>query len=156
MSWTSRLMALVAAVALIWVMARPYQICGNRCMEPALKHGARCLVNQLTPFFRTHKVGDIIMFEHEGKTWVSRIAALEGNSVEVRENHILVDGAQLRDSVDRNWKDWSRGSYAVSESFKVPEGHIFAVSDNLESVHDSRMFGPIKHSKISGLVWWVL
>lgn len=56
--------------------------------------------------------------------------------------------------IHRNWSGWKLGTYAIDKPFQVPSDHVFVLSDNLSAMHDdSRVFGPISHSSILGLLW---
>lgn len=104
--------------------AQPYRIIGD-CMEPALKDGKRYFLNRFLPYLRNYQKGDIILFKHDGKVWVSRIAALENSLFQFND-----------------------------KSFQIPDGYVFVLSDNLSAQHDdSRVFGPISKKSIIGLLW---
>ncbi|MEI8124523.1 MAG: signal peptidase I [Parachlamydiaceae bacterium] len=137
-----------------WAIAHPYNVPGD-CMEPAIKDGSHVFVNHISPYLRQYQIGDIIAFKHEGKEWVSRIVALETDTVQITESKVTVNGtAQQSDKVFRNWSNWKYGTYAIDKSFQVPLGHVFVLSDNLSAQHDdSRVFGPISENSIVGLVW---
>ena len=151
-----KVIALVVPLLTIvtWAIAHPYNVPGD-CMEPAIKDGSHVFVNHISPYLRQYQIGDIIAFKHEGKEWVSRIVALETDTVQITESKVTVNGtAQQSDKVFRNWSDWKYGTYAVDKSFQVPLGHVFVLSDNLSAKHDdSRVFGPISENSIVGLVW---
>lgn len=137
-----------------WAFAHPYNVPGD-CMEPAIKDGSHVFVNHISPYLRKYQIGDIIAFKHEGKEWVSRIVALETDTVQITEGKVTVNGiVHHDDKIFRNWSGWKYGTYAVDNSFQVPLAHVFVLSDNLSAQHDdSRVFGPISKSSIVGLVW---
>ncbi len=138
-------------------VASPYRISGpsgGNCMEPAIKDGERIFVNRLHYKFSSYKAGDIIIFQHEDKIWISRIIALENQKIKISDQTILVDGKVSSDGVERNWKDWRYGQYGVDAVAKIPAGHMYVLSDNLSAHHDdSRVFGPISYKAILGKVW---
>ena len=136
-----------------WVIARPHKICGD-CMEPAITDGHLYFSNQLAPYLREYRIDDIITFAHEDLLWISRVVALENDTIEIKENEILVNGALLNTGIARNWEGWDYGTYAINKSFTVPVNHVYVLSDNLAAHHDdSRVFGPIHKSEIKGLIW---
>ena len=124
-------------------------------MDPAIKDGSHVFVNHISPYLRQYQRGDIIAFKHEGKEWVSRIVALETDTVQITEGKVTVNEVTHQDDkIFRSWSNWKYGTYAVDKSFQVPLAHVFVLSDNLSAQHDdSRVFGPISKNSITGLVW---
>ncbi len=145
---------LVALIIVLWIAARPYRVAGD-CMEPAIKDGQLCFVNQLSPFLRQYKVNDIITFDYEGRAWIARVVALETDTIQITAENIILNGSVLSDGeIHRDWSDWKYGSYGIDNPFQVPSGHVFVLSDKLSAHHDdSRVFGPISTKSITGLVW---
>lgn len=136
-----------------WAIARPHKICGD-CMEPAIADGHLYFSNQFAPYLRGYRIDDIITFTHEDRLWISRVVALENDTIEIKENEILVNGASVNNGVSRNWDRWDYGTYGIKTAFTVPASHVYVLSDNLSAHHDdSRVFGPINTSKIGGLIW---
>ena len=117
--------------------------------------GDFCLVNKVAPYFRNYQKGDIVVFSHELKDYVARIIALENDAIKLSDWQIELNGKLLKEkNVSRNWSDWSYGDYAINEQYKVPDQHVFVLSDNLAAhFSDSRSFGPIPMSSIIGVVW---
>ena len=141
------------SVLFVWIIARPYRISGD-CMEPAIIDGRLYFSNQLAPYIREYKIGDIIVFKYEDRFWISRIVALENSTIQIKERKIIINDKPLNDDIIRNWQNWDFGMYAINKPLKIPNNHVFVLSDNLSAQHDdSRVFGPINKSAIVGLVW---
>ena len=145
---------IIAFAIMVLTFSRPYRISGD-CMEPALKDGRLYFLNRASPYLRQYQIGDIIAFEHEEKLWVSRVVALEANTIQIIDGSVVVDGAVLQHKgIHRNWSGWNHGDYAISTPLQVPRDYIFVLSDNLSAQHDdSRVFGPIQKDSVVGLVW---
>ena len=146
--------AVVFLIVLGREFATPYRISGD-CMEPAITDGKLYFLNKMSPYLHSYQIDDIIVFKHEGKDWISRIVALENNTIQITEGSVIVNGAPLEDKgIHRNWSGWKRGAYAIDQPLQVPVDHVFVLSDNLSAEHDdSRVFGPIANSAILGLIW---
>ena len=131
----------------------PYRLEGD-CMEPAVKAGNLYFLNRISPYLRHYKIGDIILFKHEEKIWVSRIAALQTNTIQITDGNVVVNGLPLQDEIQRSWSNWKYGTYAIATPLQVPLKHVFVLSDNLSAHHDdSRVFGPISYESILGPIW---
>lgn len=125
-------------------------------MEPTIKDGSHVFVNHISPYLRQYRIGDIIAFNHEGKGWVSRIVALEADTIQIIEGAVIVNGVACRGGgILRSWPNWKHGTYAIDHPLQVPQAHVFVLYDNLAAQHDdSRTFGPISKDSIIGLVWY--
>lgn len=146
--------AAIFTLAII-IFAQPYRMYGN-CMEPAKQDGGLYFLNNATRYLGSHqyRVGDIILFKHENRVWVSRVVGLENDMIEIKENIISVNDNVLEDNIERNWTDWKFGTYAIDNIFQVPQGHVYVLSDNLSAHHDdSRVFGAISNTAIVGRLW---
>lgn len=130
-----------------------YRISGD-CMEPAIRDGHFYWVDRISPLLRQYQMGDIVTFKHEEKMWISRVVALEGDTISLAEGKVIINGRDLQDNVLRNWSGWNYGTFAIDKPFTVPKDSIFVLSDNLSAQHDdSRVFGSISKSELSGWVW---
>ncbi len=135
----------------ISLFARPYRISGD-CMEPAVKDGQLCFLNRISPYLRHYKIGDIVLFKHDEKIWISRIVALENDTIQITDGSVSVNG--VSDKVHRSWAHWEHGTHAINKPLKIPTNHVFVLSDNLAAQHDdSRVFGPVPQNAILGLIW---
>lgn len=152
--YITSILILILLLIVILGFAQPFRISGD-CMEPAIMDGKLYFLNRITPYIRKYQVGDIILFKHDGKTWISRVVALENNKIQINEGNIIVNDVTLQDtSISRNWFNWKFGVYAINKPFQVPLNHLFVLSDNLSAQHDdSRVFGPVSNESILGLIW---
>ncbi len=147
------ILTVIALIVLAWGLAAPSRVSGD-CMEPAVKDGQLVFLNRIAPYVRQYQINDIILVKHEGKIWIARIVALANDTIQITESNIIVNGAPLQESIERNWSDWNYGDYAINAPLKIPSGHVYVLSDDLSAHHDdSRVFGPISNKSILGLIW---
>ncbi len=108
------------------------------------------------PGFTNPASGDLVIIESpkdESKDLFKRCIATEGQTIEIRNKVIYVDGKRFENppgvkNTDPNVlpaRYIGRDNYAP---YKVPEGHIFVVGDNRDNSYDSRYFGPIPLANI--------
>lgn len=120
-------------------------------MEPTLGVGDRVLVNKLS--YDVHDVnrGDLVVFERpdgaegEIKDLIKRVIGLPGESVEIRDGAVVIDGRVLDEPYLAD--DEVLAEFAPTE---VPDDTVFVMGDNRDDSRDSRVFGPISTDSIVG------
>lgn len=147
-------LTVITSIIMVLAFAKPFRIKGD-CMEPAVRDGQVCFLNRISPNLRQYQISDIILFKHEEKIWISRVVALETDTIQIIEGSVVVNGSPLLEAgIHRSWSNWQHGVYAIDKQFQIPLDHVFVLSDNLSAEHDdSRVFGPVSKGAIIGLVW---
>ncbi len=163
-------------------------------MKPSILEGDRVCVNKLAydlkiPFTTRHiaewsdpKRGEIVVFysPHDGTRLVKRVIGLPGDTIELRQNRLLINGQgvdyaplpydRLRDVSE---KDRRLQVYALEQlpshphpvaaipsvparrdfgPYRVPDGQYFMMGDNRDNSFDCRYFGPVDRKRILGRV----
>lgn len=117
-----------------------------------------CYTSQPIVRFGDPQRGDIIVFrypEDEDKDFIKRIVGLPGDTVEIRNKAVFVNGALLEDKaftqrVDPGIID---GTLTPRDNFgpvTVPERSYFVMGDNRDQSLDSRFWGYVSEEKIRG------
>lgn len=118
-------------------------------MIPTLQDGERMLVEKVSYYFKPPARGDIIICYYPGYTTscVKRVIGLPGETVQVFNGRILIDGEVLPESA--YWRDRIAGDMAP---VSVPENSVFVIGDNRNWSKDSRdpHVGPIPYREIVG------
>ncbi len=126
----------------------------TRSMSPTLIPGDRILANKLGISTRTFSRGDVIVFrnpENRRQTFVKRIVGLAGDTVEVTERELLING-----EVQHRLSESATPSQPPMVSKQtVPAGSYFVMGDNRDLSHDSRNFGFLSHGEITGVVTYL-
>jgi signal peptidase I len=117
------------------------------------------------PGIRAPRRSDIIVFKYpndESRDFIKRIIAVGGDTVQVRDNHVWLNGHLLDEPYVRAGSFHSQASthcgylYAC-ENLRVPAGSYFVMGDNRDNSQDSRYWGFVKREKIRGkafLIYW--
>lgn len=124
-----------------------------------------CYSSSMLLEFEKPKRGDIIVFrypEDEHKDFIKRIIGLPGDTIEIREKIVSVNGEPFHDDaftqrVDPGMID---GRINPRDNFgpvTVPPDSYFVMGDNRDQSLDSRFWGYVQEHKIKGrafLVYW--
>ncbi len=108
------------------------------------------------PAIREPHPGDIIIFKYPGDEkvdYIKRCVAVEGQTVELVDNHLYVDGVLQKEDFTK-YVFGSRPERHFGP-FKVPEGHIFMMGDNRDNSADSRAWGPLDKRLIMGKAMFI-
>lgn len=143
-------------------------------MAPTLTIGDHFVVDLRRPPLRR---GDVVVFQaspkdaSEPSLRTKRVIGLAGDTVELRDGTVLVNGAALparqrRPGPPQEWEETLDGRRyhvlrlpgAPRSTFApitVPAGHFFMLGDNRDDNNDSRRYGPIAVDMVIGRVVWI-
>ena len=117
---------------------------------------------RLPGFSKPHR-GDIIVFVYPvdpTKDFIKRLIAVGGETVQIKDGAIYIDGKQVADPRIKRTYYYNRGDYgAEGQIVHVPPGYVFVMGDNSGSSYDSRFWGFVPESNIIGkadLIFWPL
>lgn len=148
---TAFIPALLIALFLRVEVAKAVEIKAGPSMQPNLYKGDRVLIEKVGYRFHLPKRGDIVVVDRPGDevSLIKRVMGLPGETVEVRNGHVTIDGQKIEEP----WVVYFGGpDYGPA---KVPDGHVFIVGDNRRASRDSRVIGPVAIRAIEGRVWLV-
>ncbi len=152
------LLALIVFVVVQLFVAQPYQV-QQESMENTLMPDQYILVDKLTPRFDSFHRGDIVVFnppsggeqDPTGTPYVKRIIGGGGDTVEIRDGSVFVNGEQLKEGyLFGNQPTQVPGS---TSKWKLTADQYFVMGDHRQASQDSREFGPITKESIIGRAW---
>lgn len=161
-------LVMVGIVALLTVGLRmfvfvPYEI-PSGSMEETIQTGDMVFSEKITYYMRSPEYGDIVTFidpEVPGRTLIKRVIATGGQVVDLVDGKVIVDGNALFESYTDGKPSYplyrTANDVDVSFPYTVPEGELWVMGDNRTSSQDSRYFGSIPISSVTGraaLVYW--
>ncbi len=126
-------------------------------MGPTLRVGDRLLVDKVIYRESRPERGDIIIFQYPAdlkRTFVKRLIAFGGETVEIREGKIYINGQLANEPTIKDRFYYNRGDYGQEgNAVKVPEGYYYVLGDNSASSHDSRFWGFVPEGNLIGKVF---
>jgi signal peptidase I len=140
----------LAVAARMWLVA-PVLVASDS-MAPTLEEGSLALVLKPDPGAHRVSAGTTVVFPHpeDGSTTIKRVIATGGQTVELRDALLFVDGQEVPEPfVDHSRIDGTWFGPAV-----VPPGHVFLMGDNRGASVDSRHFGTIPAEELEATVLW--
>ena len=113
------------------------------------------------PVVRSPGRGDVVVFiypENPKKDFIKRLVAVAGETVEIKNGTIFIDGQPLLDTVFSQRYYYNRGEFGQEgQKIIVPKNSIFVLGDNSASSQDSRFWGFVPRKNILGkaiLIYW--
>ena len=184
-------LAIMLAFGIRTGLAQAYLVDGLS-MQPTLTDGQRVLVvkypygltlpaaEQALVSWSAPARGEVVILASpvDGMDLVKRVVAVEGDAVELRQGHVLVNGTPLatgragacaqRGAAEMcQWEEerfagmrWVTRRSPISlpderAPLIVPPGHVFVLGDHRDRSTDSRAFGAVEVARIRGRVVFV-
>lgn len=138
-----KLFAIALAVVLplrFWV-AEPIYV-ASPSMEPTLMTGTLLILDKLTLRAREPRRGEFVSFRSpvEEIDMVKRVIALPGETVEMREKVVFINGKQLDEPYVRHSRAGERLEGDSIAPLVVPEKSYFVLGDNRDESSDSSVW----------------
>lgn len=150
------LIVCMTAVLLVAAFGQRVSVAGDS-MNPALENGDVVLVNHFIYNVKKPARGDIVAFrQNEGEHYsVKRIVGLPGETVQIADGKILIDGEELTGETYLSNIDYAG---LAEEPVELGEDEYFVMGDNHASSDDSRLpsIGNISLDDIFGEVWFIV
>jgi signal peptidase I len=180
------LIAFVLAILMKTFLVQAFYI-PSSSMEPTLLINDRVLVNKLSYTFREPRRGEIVVFSERGfdplgqddtgivegiveslrtglglvppdeKDFIKRIIGLPGETIEMREGVVYVDGTPVEEAPTTEGGYLSARDLTDFGPVTVPDGELFMMGDNRPSSADSRSsLGTIPREDVVGRAFVVI
>jgi signal peptidase I len=116
-------------------------------MSPAIK-GSDLVV--FYRFDKDYKAEDVLLLTFQGKRQVRRVVAIEGDTVDITEDGLVINGAlQQEPNVYEKTERYEEG---VDFPLVLGNGQVFVLGDARDGATDSRIYGAVDAEDTSGTV----
>ena len=165
-AWQENIESLIWAVALALFIrtfiVAPFKI-PSGSMRMTLIEGDRILVNKFVYRFQPPHRGDIVVFrfpDDRKRSFIKRLIATGGETVELKDGKIFINGGPLDDDRFRKTYYYNRGEFGEEHHIiTVPPDSYFVLGDNSAASLDSRFWGFVPKRLMIGkamVIFWPL
>lgn len=140
--------AVIVVVLLVTYVGQAFRVKGTS-MQPLLENGERIIVEKLSYRLGPIRRGDVVVFWYPRDpkvSFIKRVVALPGDTLEIREGVLYINGERLRE-------EFLRASFRDDESLGpmlVESGHYYVMGDHRNGSNDSRSWGEVPEKYIYG------
>lgn len=152
------LLTIAAAVIMVSFFGFHVSVIGPS-MSPTLESGEKVLVNRFVYKLFDPKRDDLIVFQPNGNEkshyYVKRVIALPGDTVQIKEGEIYVNGEPFQEAVS---VEAIENAMMAENEILVGEDEYFVLGDNRNNSEDSRYasIGNVKKEHITGQAWMIV
>jgi len=140
------------------LVMQPHKIKGNS-MEPNYHNAQYLLTDKVSYRFGEPQRGDVVVFKappDDKDEFIKRIIGLPGDEVALKQGNFYINGQLLGESYLPASQITLGGQFLQEgATIKVAENSYFVVGDNRDHSFDSRAWGVITKSKITGRAWFL-
>ena len=106
---------------------------------------------------KDYSILDPVVIKVNDEIQVRRVVAKAGDTVEVTEQGLLVNGS-LQTGLEKDFVTGETLPFkeGITYPLTLKKGELFVMADNREKAIDSRMYGPIKEEDTLGKIMWDL
>lgn len=150
--------SLAIIVPIRYFLVQPFFVKGAS-MEPTFEDGNYILIDEISYRFDNPERGDIIVFRYpqdRSQFFIKRVIGLPGETVKIQENQITIFNSQNPKGITLDEKSYlpltevTEGSYNI----KLDNNEYYVLGDNRQHSSDSRYWGPVNRTLITGRVFF--
>ena len=149
---------IASALILVWLIttfvAIPYRVPSGSMLE-TIQLQDRVISEKISYYGHGPQQGDIVTFADPldpKTTLIKRCIAVEGQTVDLVDGVVYVDGEPLEEDAYTGGKPSypEDGPAQIQYPYTIPEGHIWCMGDNRTNSSDSRYFGAVPVDSVTG------
>jgi len=123
-------------------------------MAPTINDSDFYFLNHLTYLWREPRRGDIVVIKDpiDGTYSIKRIVATSGDLLYLKDGHVYLNGNLLEETyLPHGTRTWAFSS-SKRQVIRCRKNEVAVLGDNRDYSVDSRLYGPVSHKDIVGLV----
>lgn len=143
-----------AIFAFIYLFVAQFHKVQGNSMVPTFHTGDYLITDKVSYRFREPKLGEIVIVKNprdESQDFIKRIIAVPGDTIEVANNRVILNGKVLEEKYLPAGRPTPAGAFLTAgNQIKVGNNQYFVLGDNREHSSDSREWGPVTKQEIIG------
>lgn len=142
-----------------YYLVQPFFVKGAS-MEPNFEDGDYILIDELSYDFSNPSRGDVVIFRHPLDPsnaagpytfYIKRVIGLPGETVEIKDNEVIIYNKKYPDGFQLDEKYLALGQVTRGNLVtKLDDNEYFVLGDNRLQSSDSRYWGPVNKSLLTG------
>ena len=123
----------------------------DETMVPSVKEGDLAVYYRLQ---KNYAKGDVVIVDYNGETQVRRVVALPGDTVDMDERGLVINGySQIESDIYTKTEPYVDG---ITFPVTLAQDEVFVLGDNRPKAVDSRMYGAVKISATHGQLMTII
>jgi signal peptidase I len=149
--------SLVVIIPIRYYLIQPFYVKGAS-MEPNFMDHEYLIIDEISYRFNDPKRGDIVVFRYPRdpqEYFIKRLIGLPGESVQIKDGDVFVYNKEYPDGVmleEEYLPSTTKTQGFTEEKLELGPNEFYVLGDNRNSSKDSRSFGPVDRSFITGKV----
>jgi signal peptidase I len=133
---------------------KPYRI-PSKSMLNTLVVGDYIIVSRKAYINDAPQRNDVIVFDrfnakkNKNTAYIKRVLAIAGDTIKIKNGKVLINNILINEPYV-NTKNRTKKYSLTMKTKHIPTGEIFVLGDNRDNSNDSRMYGSIAITKVTG------
>lgn len=145
------ILVIVSIIVILRIFVFNSYVVTSGSMEDTLSVSDFVIGNRVAYINSYPSRGDIITFNKDGETLVKRVIAVSGDTIDISDGSVILNGQKLEESYVSGATDIPNDNN-IYYPYTIKEGEVWVMGDNRENSKDSRMYGAIDISDVTSKV----
>jgi len=145
------IIALVVVIPIRVLVAEPFIVSGSS-MVPTFQNGDYLIVDKLSYELGSPKRNDVVVFRYPNdpsKFFIKRIIGLPNETVDIKGSVVTITNEEHKDGLTLD-QPFVKNNSKNNTHIQLKADEYFVMGDNRSGSSDSRAWGPVKKSLLTG------